>query len=73
MGFWSFFTTGLSLSDEIRLDYFTIPYSYKFSRVLIFAHIRAERQNARNLIRKFMRSKGVRKNKSERKFWKLVS
>ena len=37
----------------------TISYSYKFSRVLIFAQIRAEKLNAQKLIRKFTLSKDM--------------
>ena len=54
-------------------NWMEFPYSYKFSRVLILAQICAEKLNARKLIRKFTRSKEVRKNKSLRNFWKSVS
>ena len=50
-----------------------IPYSYKFSRVLIFARIRAETLKCAKFYTKITRSKKVRENKYARKFSKQAS
>ena len=54
----------LPIKDQLMGDVMLLPYSYKFSRVLIFARIRTETPNSAKFYTINTRSIEVRENKS---------